>query len=192
MAAGAATSFNVNQADLDRLGRAIDETMTTSRRDTKATVKAIARTYASRARMVTPQVPRGARVGTMTHMIRVVHSGGRRYARRAEPFEVGMAAWRGRGYARAGWLGVLARLGARVSGRAGAVQRAVLTEAEVWKSGDGYTIDLANMNPFIEDLDRGSMLNTAYGISGKSIKSAAKVLEIRLNKQAQRMARRWR
>ena len=188
-----ATKFAFDPADMARFNRAVDDTIRETGRSIPAIVTSAARTFASRAMASTPMVPRGARVG-MPKTVMVDYSSGRRVARMPDPTEFGAPATRGRGYAKGSWAGVLARLGARVSASGDMTRnRAMLMEAEVYRASNGYAIDMASLNPFIEDLDRGRPpLNTAYGIMDAALRSTAHLLEQRLNKMAKRISKRWK
>ena len=100
---------------------------------------------------------------------------------------------KGRGFAKAGWLAVLAKLGVKLNSKFPVSQGAV-TASDVKKNQGGAkaVISLANQVPYIDALDRGDERNKPGNIQTKAERATLRKMESTLNKQAKKMRKRWR
>jgi hypothetical protein len=99
---------------------------------------------------------------------------------------------KGRGFAKAGWLAVLAKLGVRLNSNF-PVGTGANDASDVKKNQGGgkAIVSLANQVPYIVKLDRGDEFNKPGNIQTKAERITLRKMERHLSNQAKKMRKGW-
>lgn len=188
----------ISQADIDALGRKLDEHARFTRRELKDSVKVASKIWLRKAISATPMAAKftrwvWAKIDGILQGIRLPHP-------EYDHGTVDQVSTPGRAYAKSGWVRGLLALGIFSGRKHGQGPGSV----SIRLNAPEPVIEITNDVPYIESLDRGGPMpalpqhpsghtnNKPRHILAKATRRTTKELERRMLRTAKRMAAKWR